>query len=298
MDDVQTETEVRRLFAAATETIPPGHDLLDGVRQRQARNRLRARAAIGAGSAAAVAAGALLSVTAAGAPSALAAVTGAAAKTSGDSYRISMTSMTAVTSAYPKHHSAPVQVTGEFDPARQVGEEVTSEGSQYRYIGHYMYWKPTSGYDFPHKPWLRASVGLTWSTVPVFKISQLTVGALGGNTATPQNLLMVLKSASTVRDEGPASGPGWTGTKYSFSGVSPKGSYQTAYGTVYIDRQGQVREMVVTCLFRADIAAEAKIKSTTSDVTFSDFGVRVSVTPPPASQVTDMNVHSPGHAAG
>ena len=102
---------------------------------------------------------------------------------------------------------------------------------------------------------------------------------------TPQNLLTLLKSTSTVHDDGPVSGPGWTGTRYSFSATAKYDPFQSVRGTVYVDQQGQVRRLVVTSVFRKDISSVTGIDSTTSDITFSDFGLRVSVTAPPASQV-------------
>jgi hypothetical protein len=37
---------------------------------------------------------------------------------------------------------------------------------------------------------------------------------------SPQNLLAIIKSASTVDRQGSASGDGWTGTSYTFTGRS------------------------------------------------------------------------------
>jgi hypothetical protein len=296
MDDDHTETEARRLFAAAAETIPPGHDLIDGVRRRRARNRLRARAAIGAGSAAAVAAGALLSVTATGAPSALAAVTSAVAKTASESYRVSMISTETGKPKFSFESTGPVRTTGEFDPARQIGEEI-STGERDLYIDGYVYWTvPPGEKSVDGKPWVMARSGLTRppARTPTIRrrasSSRLPLGlpiyeaALSG-TDIPQTLLTLLKSASTVRDEGPVSGPGWTGTRYSFSMRNATGPYPIVHGTVDVDQQGRVRQLIATRVFREDYSSVTGIHSATDDITFSDFGLRVSVTAPPASQV-------------
>src|SRR5579859_1263655 len=56
----------------------------------------------------------------------------------------------------------------------------------------------------------------------------------------PGALLALLKSAGTVTGEGPATGPGWTGTKYGFT-VPASGGVSSATGTVYVDSQGEVR---------------------------------------------------------
>jgi Sigma-70 region 2 len=70
----------------------------------------------------------------------------------------------------------------------------------------------------------------------------------------PGTFLAQLEKAGTVTDEGPASGPGWTGTKYAFAVRAGKNGPVAVSGTV--------------------------------DVTFSHFGESVQ-TPaaPPASQV-------------
>jgi hypothetical protein len=292
MDDVHTETEARRLFAAAAETIPPGHDLLDGVRRRRARHRRRAQAALAASSAAAVAAGALMAVTAAGAPSALAAVTGAAAKTASESYRVSMISTRTGKPKFPLNlsPSGPMRATGEFDPTRQIGEETASVGRQVRYIGGYVYWTaPSYGVKAVQgKPWVMARsapIGRISSSHPPLWQRMTSVASGLGVTVGPQNLLTLLKSTSTVRDEGPASGPGWTGTRYSFSTAVEYGPYRIVRGTVDVDRQGRVRRLIATTVYGKDFSSQTGIDSTTNDVTFSDFGLRVSVTAPPASQV-------------
>jgi hypothetical protein len=100
----------------------------------------------------------------------------------------------------------------------------------------------------------------------------------GGTPADPITLLGLLKSGGKVTDEGPASGSGWTGTKYGFTVTVNK---LTTAGYLDVDGQGRVRRLV------ADLTAGKTRKwiMSTEDVTFSDFGVPVSVTAPPASQV-------------
>jgi hypothetical protein len=300
MDDDHNETEARRLFAAAAETIPPGHDLIEGVRagvRRRARNRLRARAAIGAGSAAVVAAGTLLAVTATGAPSALAAVTSAAAKTASESYRVSMIAARTGKPRYSYEPTGPVRTTGEFDPARQIGEETSSTGERDLYVGGYVYWtRPPGNKGAGGKPWIMAHSGLTRLPNPNGRrtfSSYLALGlAISGSSlsgaVTPQNLLTLLKSTSTVRDEGPVSGPGWTGTRYSFS--VEYGPYQSVRGTVYVDQQGRVRRLIATSVLPKSTSLATGFDSVTDDITFGDFGLRVSVTAPPASQVDKENI--------
>lgn len=77
---------------------------------------------------------------------------------------------------------------------------------------------------------------------------------------------------------GPASGPGWTGTRYAFSG-SPGAGIELS-GTVNVDQQGQARALVLTIR----LASAINVFVMTQDLTFSDFGAPVTVTPPPADQ--------------
>jgi hypothetical protein len=294
MDDVHTETEARRLLAAAFDTIPAGADLVSGVRRRRTRHRRRAQAALAASSAAtvaAVAAGALAAVTATGAPSALAAVTGAAAKTASESYRVSMVSTRTGQLKFPLNlsPSGPMRVTGEFDPARQIGEETAPGHGQIRYIGGYVYWTVPSGETvLGSKPWVMARIARTGganspSRLPLGMLNSMVSGGI--DTIPPQDPLTLLKSVSTVRDAGPASGPGWTGTRYSFSTTAEYGPYQTMRGTVDVDRQGRVRRLIATIVYGTAFSSATGVSSTTDDITFSDFGLRVPVTAPPASQV-------------
>src|SRR5450755_4426348 len=98
---------------------------------------------------------------------------------------------------------------------------------------------------------------------------------------SPQNLLGLLESATQVSKTGPASGDGWTGTAYSFSSTKDFGGplhlMLSISGTVDVDQQGRVRQL------DADYSigkTEWKVK-----MTFGEFGVPVSVSAPPASEV-------------
>ena len=106
---------------------------------------------------------------------------------------------------------------------------------------------------------------------------------------SPQTLFALLKSASTVDRQGGASGPGWTGTSYAFTvrlTFGPAGNGQpavTAAGTVGVDQQGRVRSLDVA--YTAPAQASAPPERVSVEMTFSDFGTSVSVSPPPASEV-------------
>src|SRR5580658_1103124 len=86
-----TEETVRRLFAVATEDVPPGIDLLRGVRVSLAPRVSRARALVAVGAAGIVAAAAAITLSAGPAPSAFAQVMHAAARTATVSYQIRAT---------------------------------------------------------------------------------------------------------------------------------------------------------------------------------------------------------------
>jgi hypothetical protein len=96
----------------------------------------------------------------------------------------------------------------------------------------------------------------------------------------PQDLLALLQSATGVREVGPASGPGWTGSAYSFTvATTLNGPFHTPAGlsgTVDVDQQGRVRQLDGLASFASTVS---KI-----EITFGDFGLPVSVSPPPASK--------------
>ena len=87
-----TETEARRLLAAATEDTPPEIDLLDGfaaARRRDRSRRTRRGAVLAAGIAVAAASVTAVTLTMGSAPPALAAVTSALTRTLTQSYHLS-----------------------------------------------------------------------------------------------------------------------------------------------------------------------------------------------------------------
>jgi hypothetical protein len=308
--DGRAEAEGRWLLATAFETAPAadglagsgmaGAELLRQVRRRTTRRR-RTRALVPAGAVAALGGAAAVAVTltatVASAPSAFAAVTSAAAKTSAESFQVTMNGVTTEPPRWVRHWG----VTGEFDPSRGVGEEtITDLGkTQVRYIGQHMYVNQDSSQAKPQsrkvatvwpgpitqpvtQPWVEAAIG------PRLSASAIAVSPDFGQqeSVNPGALLSLLKSAGTVTDEGPASGPGWTGTKYGFTVASSKDT-ATATGTLDVDGQGQVRRMLATLTFTqagADFTC-------TEDVTFSNFGAPVTVTAPPPSQVLNLSGH-------
>lgn len=71
-----------------------------------------------------------------------------------------------------------------------------------------------------------------------------------------------------------------------FSTTPTVGPYLTIRGTVYVDAQGRVREVVTAGVPRPAFAGKRFVRTAPLTVTFSDFGVPVTVTAPPASEVT------------
>jgi hypothetical protein len=96
-------------------------------------------------------------------------------------------------------------------------------------------------------------------------------------------MLAAIKEAAKVTVAGPASGPGWTGTRYAFSAT--RTGTKTS-GTVTVDRQGRTRALVLTQ--RTPSAVNVLVE--TQVLTFSDFGAPVTVTPPPADQTWEGRV--------
>jgi hypothetical protein len=279
-----TDEDVRRMMVAGSSDLPGGIDLLRGVREGQAparrpQPRYRMRTLVSAGAVAVVAGGTVLATTltatVATAPPALAAVTAAAAKTSAESFQVTVRDGVG---------SQRIQVTGTFDLAHRIGEETGPGGMQIIYTGGYMYTHLAKGVlGAPGKSWVKMTELRPTAANPVKLVAG---GVLAVAQANPQSLLAMLESAGTVRDEGPASGPGWTGTEYSFTvTIRPTGpgSSATVTGTVGVDRQRRVRDLAAT------IPGQPPGNTAISvDMTFGDFGVPVSVAPPPASLVYSL----------
>jgi hypothetical protein len=209
------------------------------------------------------------------APSALAAVTGALAKTSADGYSFRLDS--AVRYGGREDHSD--VVSGAFDPGPGFGTELlatrASQGpvtAQIRFIGRYVYTRVSES-ETSGKPWDKAPVPAAGAAgMPGNEV----YGYVSDQPVNPAGLSGVLRSAGTVHETGPASGPGWTGTRYTFIARVPDGRVSVT-GTAYVDQQGRVRRLV-TSTTQAEVTKDR-------DLTFGDFGAPVPVTAPPASQV-------------
>jgi hypothetical protein len=237
--------------------------------------------AVSAGVAAVIAGAtaALLVACATPAPTALTAVTSALARTSAGSYSFSLDS--AIQSGGHQVHAD--VVSGAFDPQHGLGAETLAttrvkQGpvtAQVRFIGRYVYTRVSSGPGGLGRPWNKAPVpsAAADGMPPGYEI----YGFVTDQPVSPAEFARVLRSAGTVHDDGPVSGAGWTGVKYVLTASFPQ-VRQSVTATVYVDQQGRVRRLVT-------ITTQGAV-TTDRDLTFSDFGLPVSATAPPASQVT------------
>ncbi len=270
-----TETEARRLLAAATEDTPPEIDLLDGfagARRRDRSRRIRGGAVLAAGIAVAAASVTAVTLTTGSAPPALAAVTSALTRTLTQSYHLSeQDSYYFIVNGQirnPHHYTC----TTEADPVRHLlaGSCSTPDVPSLREVG---------GYTYFYTPVTTGNHGKHWYRVRTASLPPPPCCAVNGfTTAAPQQMLAEIKEAEKITVAGPASGPGWTGTRYAFSATQKTGTKLT--GTVIVDRQGRTRALVLTIRMPSAVNVEVM----TQALTFSGFGAPVTVTPPPADQ--------------
>ncbi len=272
------------------------------MRKRQAARRTRTRAALATTAAAVMAAATTVALTASQPPSALAAVTAAAARTAAQSYRFTVTSSASGPGGAPSKNT----FSGIFNPALGIGEEIWTNvfnpalpvGHEYQtevylFIGGYIYSRinPPKTSPLHGKSWIKMrlpSVGPP-SGNAAEQIATLWSGSPQGALLNPDDVLAVLKSVSHVSEIGPASGPGWTGTRYEFSSTSkvqgPLSMTNTFSGTVEIDQQGRMRSISDTLRTTpADSSVMPTPDRWSSTIRLRDFGVAVSVTAPPPSE--------------
>ena len=276
----QTDQDASGAFpaAAGTSTLSSGPEQAAALRRRHWRRTtlvLAAAVAVAAGGTAA-----LLARSASDPPSPLAALTGALARTSQENYRFRLN----VTVLYAGTERSSVVVSGALDPGHERGTELLavrlaryardSRTAWIRFTGKYVYTRVSA----EPGPW---PAGKPWDKAPVPAAGALPLGDLYGFVSdwpvSPDELRAVLRqSAATARDAGPASGPGWTGTRYSFTArLSPRSSLS---GIVYVDNQGRARRLVTT-------TTEESRVTTYRNLIFAGFGTPVPVTVPPASQI-------------
>jgi hypothetical protein len=221
---------------------------------------------------------ALLATRGGHAPSALATVTGALAKTSTYSYSFDLQTIV------PSYGGVvpPDAVSGAFDPGSRLGTELLTTRSdkqpvtmQIRFIGKYVYTSQPSGsgHGTAADSWDKSPIPpATENVLPAYE----TYGFVTDRPVSPAELSRVLQSAGTVREEGAASGPGWTGTRFGFT-ARFSGGRESISGTVYVDQEELVRRLVT-------ITTGGGV-TTDRVLTFTSFGAPLYVAAPPASQV-------------
>jgi hypothetical protein len=264
--------------------VPPGTGSPPSARGPGTAARLRHRhlrkpmlAAAVAAAAAAGGTAALLTASAGHPPTAFTTVTSALANTSADSYSFTLDS----TVRFRGREVHSDVVSGAYDPRHGLGTELlatrTSRGGpvriQIRFTGRYVYTQVAPGSGFG-KPWNKSPVPSA-GAMPGYDV----YGFVSDQPVRPVELSAVLRSAGTVREVGPVSGPGWTGTRYAFTARFP-GAQESVSGTVDIDQQGRLRRLVTI----TTQGVHGRI-TTDRDLTFGNFGAPVPVTTPPASQV-------------
>ena len=156
--------------------------------------------------------------------------------------------------------------TIQADPVRQLEASFCANGMAQRQVGRYTYHYFTALAGHAVKHWQRFP-----AASPGWGVDDCTV------TATPQQILSLIKKAYKVTVIGPVSGPGWIGTRYAVASRQAAGLRLS--GTVEVDRQGRARALVLT--MRSGPIYHSVM---TQVLTFSDFGTPVTVTPPPADQ--------------
>jgi hypothetical protein len=239
---------------------------ITGAPDRHRASRRTRFAAAGGLVAAAAAALAAAALTVGSAPPALASVSTALTRTLTQSYHVtdqfSMYNIQNGQVRDPSHDTC----TSVADPVRHLEASSCSSGPGPREVGRYTYLYFAAVANHPGKHWAR---------VRTISIGSQPWVMNGIAFATPQQMLSEIKKADKVTVAGPASGPGWTGTRYAFSG-----SQDTISGTVDVDQQGRARALALT--YRSTTRVDVLVL--TQVLTFSDFGAPVTVTPPPADQ--------------
>lgn len=248
-------------------------------------SRLQTIVAAGAVAVVAVAGGvtAALHTTPAADPSPLAVVTGALARTSAGSYTFSLDSSVRL----GQKELSSDGVSGSFGSGHRLGTEqviARSAGrtsrAQIRFIGAYLFTSVVPGSGFS-KLWDKSPLAaVAGSAMPPGD----EYGFVSDHPVSQDELNVVLRSAgASVRDSGAISGPGWKGTKYTFT-APLYGGRQSVTGTVEVDQQGQVRQLTTLTTVTKVRSIQKALITTYRDITFGGFGAVFRVTAPPASQ--------------
>jgi hypothetical protein len=161
----------------------------------------------------------------------------------------------------------------EADPVRHLEASTCSDGPPEREVGgrEYIYIAHPDYQPDKH-----------WRLVPINRDPGMSSAYHDFTAATPQQMLAQIKKVNKITVIGPASGPGWTGTRYAFSATQDPDVKLS--GTVTVDKQGRARALI---LASRQTTAGNIVTVITETLTFSDFGIPVTVTAPPADQIYD-----------
>jgi hypothetical protein len=305
----ETEAEARRLLSAATSDLPDGIDLLDGFsRARARRKRGRVAAAVGATSAVAVAA-TVLALTAGSAPPAHPAVATPSRAPAVDALTAVTRALNSTTSAQSfsdtnesgiyyiatdgkVYARSGITCTGEQDPAQGLAESYCPGDSRSFEVGGYYYYNT-------HEHGSTGAGAKYWWAIRSSGLGNFPPepAITGLANDTPQKIVSVIKAGAKVTVVGPVSGSGWTGTRYAFTWTATTGKDgtdpvppETISGTVDVDQQGRARYLAYNDKMTGGNGT-AMVR--TYDMGFSDFGIQVTITAPPANQVYILNPPQP-----
>jgi hypothetical protein len=253
--DPDPEQAVRALLTAATDDQPPTTDLLQKVRRhgRSRRHRALVSSLASVAVAGLAAAVALAASTITGAPSAQAQV------------------------------AAAVTTEAVYDPVRRSGWLVGEDGNEVLVVDGVVY-RPVPADQAAENGlpegtrWIASDQAVPGRTDPDADDFSELAGLTDEALFDPQHALERVRSAGGVREEGRAFGEGWVGTRFAFE-LTDRG--WLAVGTIDIDDGGRVRRLDV----RVRPPDGANWASGQVVMEFSDFGIDVSVTAPPANQV-------------
>ncbi|WP_336212827.1 hypothetical protein [Nonomuraea sp. LPB2021202275-12-8] len=168
---------------------------------------------------------------------------------------------------------------GAFDPVERVDVITRHDGVETRFVDDMIYVREGPGSTWTASPRKLAELESAPAIVSLVKLAPLD----------PQAALQRLRSATDVREQGPASGEGWTGERFTFSlEDDERGKILGATGSVDVDDQGRVRRLEI-------VHTETGHRNV---MTIGDFGTPVSVEAPPASEVREQPAGKPIKQAG
>lgn len=237
------EERIRDAYRSAERTVQTLQRTSPVLAAGSVRRPRRRAAVLSAGIAVAAAAVAAITLITGSAPPALATVTGALTRTLTQSYHLSEQDSYyfIVNGQIRNRHDS--SCTTEADPVRHLQEISCSTWNPMTQAAGPVL-REVGGYTYFYTPVTTGTHGKHWTRIPTASLGHLCCTDNGFTTATPQQMLAEIKDATAVTVAGPASGPGWTGTRYTFSATLRDRTKLS--GTVTVDRQGRTRALALT----------------------------------------------------